>query len=65
MDNYVVIDSIRYDFVSCKQLNVFPKESCSEYCCLAQYCDFEDTPCSVFNASKEKTIDRIFTKHSK
>ena len=58
MENYVVIDGERFDFVK-------PDKCCSDcdYCALAEWCDWEDTPCSVFNKNGLRGKEMIFVKH--
>ena len=62
MSNYVVIDGDRYDF---KNVSKITEDSCS-VCALKNFCAIEDTPCSVFNASKiVPTSQYAFVKHVK
>lgn len=63
MSNYVVIDGDRYDF---KNVSKITEDSCS-ICALKNFCDIDDTPCSVFNASEiiPNRTHYSFVKHVK
>ena len=57
MENYVVIDGERFDFVEMER-----ERDCSQ-CALEPWCEYEDTPCSVFNKIRSQVRNRIFVKH--
>jgi len=63
MSNYVVIDGDRYDF---KNVSKITEDSCS-VCALKNFCNIEDTPCSVFNPSEivSNRYQYAFAKHVK
>jgi hypothetical protein len=63
MSNYVVIDGDRYDF---KNVSKITEDSCS-VCALKNFCNIEDTPCSVFNPSETvpNQSQYAFVKHVK
>lgn len=61
MKNYVVIDGERYDFV-----NVSKKaDDACNVCDLRNFCQYEDTPCSVFNSASGVSCGdtHAFAKH--
>ena len=59
MANYVVIGGERFDYVK------NPHDGCESTCALSGWCDWENTPCSVFNSTNLRGGDYIFVKHEK
>lgn len=61
MKNYAVIDGERYDFVNASK----KADDACNVCALRDFCQYADTPCSVFNSASGVSCGdtHAFVKH--